>query len=458
MARFLDVGMVRVQTYLGRWPSLRGRRAASAMIVNAFDPTSLGSIIDGRASTNDAAGHADGKVSLVVADGDDALVEQLARDILADLRRRLPAAEFEATWADADHYTAAYPTIQAKRQRGEAIVSRPVTAVFPAARPCDLCGQWPATGEVAGVGTDRSSRPKAACHDCALRFDHQADRPANARPASARLATELDQELATDFEALARCGDPRRKQNHLATIFADGNAFGEFFKELTRSDPAMINDVSVRIGKHAEEALIHAATVVRGEGRIARVQVHVLGGDDVLVTVPASIGWDFTLAYLTDFERRVRETCELAGAGLMVPTASAGVVFAQASFPFGQVVDIADALLSKAKAKVAGAASSVAWIDVTSRGDDPAAALESWTLAEIDERSGLLDQLAALDASTAARLAQQLGDHSDEHGAVKARATLRRHGHDELYDEFDELGATTFEACLDLASWWGVER
>ena len=77
---YLDIGAVRVQSYLGRWPSLAGRRAGSALLQQhlSADSPGLQHQLQGRARKNTDAGTVDSVLSVTVEDGVNP--EVLARD------------------------------------------------------------------------------------------------------------------------------------------------------------------------------------------------------------------------------------------------------------------------------------------------------------------------------------------------------------------------------------------
>ena len=163
---YLDIGAVRVQSYLGRWPSLAGRRAGSALLQQhlSADSPGLQHQLQGRARKNTDAGTVDSVLSVTVEDGVNP--EVLARDLLTFLRLALPAAELTAVWASAPDYVAAFPLMQQKVRNGHAVESVPVDSGFPLLKRCDLCRID------AAVTTVRLPEGEAsACADCALRAD-----------------------------------------------------------------------------------------------------------------------------------------------------------------------------------------------------------------------------------------------------------------------------------------------
>lgn len=102
---YVDIAAVRIQRYLSRTPSLRGRRAASAALAEATSWERIEKSVAGRAERNTEAGKADGVVNLQLTAHDparrEALVDEVSTAVLRRLRRELPGAEFQAVWGSA---------------------------------------------------------------------------------------------------------------------------------------------------------------------------------------------------------------------------------------------------------------------------------------------------------------------------------------------------------------------
>ncbi|WP_345127728.1 Cas10/Cmr2 second palm domain-containing protein, partial [Streptomyces chiangmaiensis] len=179
-----------------------------------------------------------------------------------------------------------------------------------------------------------------------------------------------------DFAALAALGRVESGRNHLATVSIDGNAFGEFFKALAKEgsdDPRMRNwktRISQSLSAATRDALTEATMSLPLTDERDQVVVvpHVVGGDDVLVSLPADQAWAFTLAFLRQFGQAVRTaTADIlemlngrrAGRSegeppLEAPTASAGIVFAHSGYPLNLLAESAGRRLREAKRAVRG--------------------------------------------------------------------------------------------------------
>ncbi|WP_159032976.1 Cas10/Cmr2 second palm domain-containing protein [Streptomyces fodineus] len=267
----------------------------------------------------------------------------------------------------------------------------------------------------------------------------------------------------------ADAGGSRATQ--LATVYLDGNAVGAFFRALAsaassapRADElrGAKETISVKLADatvHALEwATLQAMDDTGGDGPLLVVP-HVVGGDDVLVTLPADRAWTFTLTYLDTF-RTLLEEATTPVLGLLpepppghehptAPTASAGIVFAHSTYPMNLVVELAEERLARAKRATSGAACSVDFVDVTADGpqgtDDPALALTAPASALNTPRTVQDKPPMALDArarTALTALARAPRSHRRElaaavraHGPlIAARTVGARVGHQHLAD------------------------
>ncbi|MFV0460524.1 MAG: Cas10/Cmr2 second palm domain-containing protein [Actinomycetales bacterium] len=195
----------------------------------------------------------------------------------------------------------------------------------------------------------------------------------------------------------------REIRNHLATVCADGNAVGAFttaqatayngvdaaaiagFENLRSQTPGTL-DHCTRDALH--QAMLRVST---GGQPIIPVMPHFVGGDDVLVSVPASIAWEFAYHLATyfadDMHRKftdlldgvergtddtaaheavtgLRETLDRISLGV-------GICFAHDSYPFSDSRERAFDAMKQAKKRVKGRQSAVSWIDLTAESSLP---------------------------------------------------------------------------------------
>ena len=121
---------------------------------------------------------------------------------------------------------------------------------------------------------------------------------------------------------------------------------------------------------------------------------HIVGGDDLVVSVVADRAWRFTVSYLDAFRAHARDIPGVGDEhGPALPSASAGLVFAHMKFPFRRAAELAADRLRAAKRQFHGVSPAVAWLDVTRDGEQPPAALRAWAL---DDLLALEDALGAL--------------------------------------------------------------
>lgn len=156
----------------------------------------------------------------------------------------------------------------------------------------------------------RSASRRASRNDCRPPGDDR-------RGASARRATE---------------------DNHLATIFADGNGLGGLFheardraaKEGTQEALDSLRLLSEGIKDATAAALLDATlAILRDDDTVLPAVPHIQGGDDVLVTVPALRVWPFVRTFLTTSE----ELFEAFGEVGRRPSMSLGVVVCHRQLP-----------------------------------------------------------------------------------------------------------------------------
>ncbi|MGH8934101.1 MAG: Cas10/Cmr2 second palm domain-containing protein [Egibacteraceae bacterium] len=416
MPIYLDVAAVRIQSYLAHTPALWGRRGASAMLAGATSDERVQETVPG-VEVNRAAGSADGTIHLVVPAGRDPA--DLALRLFTPLREQVPGAEFHAVWGEGPSYVEARrDVINPKLADGKVLASLPPVNEFPVVRWCYHCGVDPATRT---VRLPEGREP--ACRDCKRRrqaslFRNRTKPGFTSEEALlAALGRTSENDRVEDFGELAALGHEWR--NHLATIYIDGNAMGEFFRRLEGVDK---DTVSRRVTEIAREALVAAAEQVdrRGRGEPVPVIPHLVGGDDVLVSVTAELAWPFVAVYLRHFAAEASALVD--GVAL---TASAAVVFAHASHPFARCVEAADRLLSEAKRRDGGRSATVLWVDVTAEGEHPPGR-RPWTLGELDARAADVDLLASREKSFRAALAAALHHPDDEVAAARALRLAQR--------------------------------
>jgi hypothetical protein len=478
----------------------------------------LPSGLTGLAEANPDAGQVDGVISLRLTahpPGErDRIVQDVTDAVLNGLRDQFPGAELEAVVGAGESYLVArVAEMVPRRARGEARVDLPAPPEFPLAQPCRLCHTDPAAA-LRPVPGER--KPQAICPDCAQRLEHDRQARTGQRrgeqgaSAESRLQSVIGcPEAPGTLQDLARCtlrddaqapddnglgaerldgtagqsgGRGATSPGHrdgpaasdgtrgtqLATVYVDGNAIGAFFGALASaaSSAAEADElrqaketISVKLAEATVDALeLATQTVMDDTGRKGPLLVvpHVVGGDDILVSLPADRAWTFTLTYLEMFQDllegatgpvlRLLPEPPAGHQRPMPPTASAGIVFAHSTYPMNLVVELAEERLIRAKRATGGAACSIDFVDVTADGpqgtDDPALAL---SVLDAPYPAGGTLMPPALDAHTRQALTHlaraplshrgELADAVRAHGPlIAARTTGTRVGHQLLAD------------------------
>lgn len=412
MPTYLDIGAVRIQQWLGRTRSLKARRGASWALREQTSRATVEAVLPPGAHINADAGDVDGVVSLQLDSDTDA--RRVTTLVLTHLRHHLPGLEFEAIRTDAVSYLDARATLAQRRATGDVLTWLPAASEFPLARLCAECGVAPAV-------TERTvdDGPAGVCADCAVRIDHAGSaRSTRAVPGPEQdLVEDLNRwvpgrrmpHFADEFDDLARVAADQRglSGTHLATVFVDGNRLGAFVQAARRSG----EDVAIVIDEATRQALAEAtARITRDSDALMPVIPHLAGGDDVLVSVVADRAWDFTRELLHRFGSLLVEPSHRWQ--VTPPTASAGVVFARANYPFHRCVELAHDALRRAKTHFAGTEAAVCWADITAEGQLPVDRTPV-SLGLLDSRWDRLASLREIPQSARFRLARAAGDPTE---------------------------------------------
>jgi hypothetical protein len=473
---YVDVAATRIQQYISRTPRLKGQRGASAWLSWATDRERVrdtvlsgGGLLSGSgAELNEAAGEADGVISVQLPEGADprAVAEALARHF----RSALPAVELSAVWAAGPTYLEAYKNHMKEQRSAPPLVSLPPRSDFPPLASCAECRAAPAT---ATIDIHEASGLRV-CLDCEARYADRYRRPGliARRPVyreESRLLEALGREpdtgTAQDFAALAALGDAGTNRNHLATVYADGNAIGAFLDRVAEhGDPELKRHISAAISHATRASLLAATARILGDppGKLLPVIPHIVGGDDLLVSVVADRAWPFVMTYLEEFRRRMAVISGVPAELLqpVAPTASAGVVFAHASFPFRRAAELAAGRMKDAKRQLRGTIPAAAWLDVTRDGEQPPAGQTAWTLDDLRAHDGALRALrAGIEPSGRATLNRLAEVRHPEVSAARLAEHCRRLGRDTALAPFlaGETAAGRIyrvKDALALTRWW----
>jgi hypothetical protein len=465
MPTYLDAGVVRIQPYLARTPELRMRRGASWLITQATSDAAIDEWIRATqvrgVALNPEAGHADGVVTVTAPDDQAQMVAGL---LVQHLRMQIPAADLQASWARAPSYL---QFRQARPQPENTLLALPPAADFPLTQTCASCRVDPC------AEADK-------CADCAAR-DRAAGRR-NARPApqgktaadpeTDALGTEravldavnqqtgLSLRPVRDMNDLARLGGEDGNRNHVATVALDGNGMGGFFAALASgADTGLKQRVSPAISAATRAALSRAtASIVRDDDERVPVVPHILGGDDVVVSVTADRAWAFTRAFQAGFSDALTEAAARLsfpdGITRQLPTMSAGLVFANSSFPYARAVRLAEDALRQAKKDTAGALPAIAWLDVTVDGEQPPSWRRTLTQDRLGRHETDLAALAGISRTGRQVLTRLLGAPAEEEARAAGLMWARRNGEAAVTGMLNQLTITDLRNLVGLTRWW----
>jgi hypothetical protein len=235
---------------------------------------------------------------------------------------------------------------------------------------------------------------------------------------------------------------------------------GGFFAALTaQGDAGIKKRISPEISAATRSALITAAgAVTRETDQFLPVIPHVLGGDDVVVSVTADRAWPFTRAFLHGFGAAMQaaaERLELASSlRQRLPSMSAGLVFAHAKFPYARAVRLAEDALRRAKRDTYGAVPAVSWLDVTVDGEAAPEWRSTQTLEALSRKAGSITALGSVSPSGRQALARLLAGGTAEESQAAALSWARRNGVPEIAALLKTGSVTEVRNLLALTRWW----
>lgn len=408
MTTYLGVGAVRIQTWLGHTPKLTHLRGASQALRDHTAYRAIESWLDRHATgvhIERAAGDVDGVVALRLSAGADAAT--VAARLISHVHQKLPGVQWSAWWCEDDSYLKALSrSLDPDTQVGR-LTFLPALQDATFVESCPQCRRealsLARTGTEDRTGAaDVTSRSTGMGADCTARYDAQQRAIVEAKRSDSDWS-EIPGTWPDSFDVLASKGGVaasgvaleavgrRESRSHLATIAGDGNGIGGLVKAIADSavsldrlyekTVALVNDVM-------KQAVIEAArNTGAGDTDVKVVIPHYVGGDDVLLSVPAVSAWGFAITLAKNFEQLrdqliglLDEDVAAAKAkGQTDPEAATvevrsriaslslgiGMVFASTSHPFAETSALAHTAMDAAKKAVSGRRSAIAWMDLT---------------------------------------------------------------------------------------------
>lgn len=274
-----------------------------------------------------------------------------------------------AEWSDgpyADAVRRAFGVLHRKRDWG---TPRAAVATAPFLKECESLGYLPVTRyEDDEWVSDATTKKRLE----AYRVRREAREEEGAGPMS-RFYTWLEERglrqeasmirLAPDFRHIGGLAN-----RYISVVYCDGNNMGRLVQELP--SPGVARAFSQIVDVSVHEACFQALVDLircharggggRNEAKFA-FDILLLGGDDLVVALPATAGLPFAMRALELFEqevaRRIQESAdpevraffqERLGDGTL--SLSAGVATARDSYPFYLILELAEDLLKSAKA------------------------------------------------------------------------------------------------------------
>jgi GGDEF domain-containing protein len=153
---------------------------------------------------------------------------------------------------------------------------------------------------------------------------------------------EIAAKLSQDLDSLAGT------EGKIALLYADGNNMGDLLQRA--HSIKMYHQISEALNMATKEALFASLLETFGANRLSRsplpFEIIALGGDDVVVIVPASAGWSLAVRLLKGFEDHPKIQDLNEGVPLSM---SAGLAIADVKYPVRYLFDLAEGLLKEAK-------------------------------------------------------------------------------------------------------------
>lgn len=224
-------------------------------------------------------------------------------------------------------------------------VSSPFFPALPIHERCQACGKRPASqwDEMSGEllcavcfkkrSKGRNGRRKFVS-DFASWVENHGVKLANAEK---RIPRDLDTLAGADGK--------------IAFLYADGNNMGDLLQRMRTTDD--YRQLSQALSEATRESLFKALRQTLGDERLVNpdaflpFEIIAIGGDDVVVIVPARYGWNLALSFLEAFETHEQIQSLKQEHGQL--TMSAGLVFADVKYPIQFTMNLAEGLLKRAK-------------------------------------------------------------------------------------------------------------
>ncbi len=467
MTHYVVVAAFRIQPWLARTPKLVLIRGASRALHEATETSTVNRVLTetglGGNGTRIAADAGDVDGIIVVETTSDQVVA-VRRALREHVRRTLPGLEW-TVW-DGRRATVLDALTESKDD-SELILAELVTVPF--ARRCEGCGVETAhcqqfiAGERLWIGPDCLSRwsngttswlPGHAYRD-------ELNIPGNRPPGTME---DLARARGRPAESANRYGG---KRNHVAVVCADGNSVGETFKGISQHHRSKAVEA---LDRATRDALSTAAADITENGpgdTDVVVEPHFVGGDDILVSVPAPLAWLFALQLARRFEEHLRDYFaeKFESGGPVTASLGIGLCFSHTAYPFAHAREVAFAAMKEAKKGVQGSEAAVGWADLTAEDDvvpgrfRTVGRLAGLRAGYAQEGDLVIDLTNSSRAAIAAEIDEGGGRFQSPGRAVDRLAEYaRRNSHDRLAAWLTSVqpadAVADLRAGISLARWW----
>ncbi|GBD36210.1 hypothetical protein HRbin36_01331 [bacterium HR36] len=165
--------------------------------------------------------------------------------------------------------------------------------------------------------------------------------------------------LETGFEKPESLSEVAGSAGRIAVIYADGNNMGELLQSARNVED--FGALSEALRRAIRDAVFQALfevflrnTSPKKKKKYAPFEIIALGGDDALLVVPASDGWDVSRILIERFQNHgeitgLRKRLGDSSAKPVPLTISVGVAIADMKYPISFLVNLAQGLLKEAK-------------------------------------------------------------------------------------------------------------
>lgn len=498
MTWWVTVAAVRIHGWIQQTPKLSHMRGASRALSVRTSPAVVEALVDvPTVRVQRRESEVDGVVVAAAPDIEAACT--YAGRLVAALTGQLPGVQWESWWCEADSYVAAFSRAVDPFDDGVKRLRRlPALHEAGPVMSCLMCRSEPA-GRAGNrvspsvIGDDKPGALDSQGCGCQVRHDEgtfdKTDLPPDDLRAQIRGRT-----LAKDFAELASLGGVtpgaskaigrKESRSHLSTVYADGNGMGAFFQALSSTSltlPELHGAAISELNNATKDAVIQAAWAVAADPDVASIEPHFVGGDDVLVSVPAPYGWTFA-AHLAGFFEGLRGTLttlldkDLASSGpevhqseevrllrerIAAISLGVGVTFAHASYPFAEASHAAEGRLRRAKQEAGGQYSCIAWVDITAQSAarrehnaHVVKALDARNMLSIPPNDPRAKAVFRLTPSARSQLAAILRDEDGTVAQTALETWAKRLKDTNFAEQLMNTAHEQLWADLSMARWW----